>query len=151
MDLHRIKHINEKLKIIASIGSQQKINTRNNEIYNNTIISSVSRTINTLIGYKGSSREDLYIMLDEVFREAFSLIKKYKDHRNQVDISIINGLISNVIAARNNMTTEIKATYSTDKQFIARLETLAQILDIQIDSISNGDIENSELLQSKLN
>lgn len=150
MEFNAIKHLNDKLIFITSIKSQQKVDVTNNKVYNNSSITSFARTVNTVLGYKGTSREDLYNMLDEVFKETIGTIKHHNNKTNPADTTIINALITNLIKAKENVGTEIKTTYSTDKHFIARLESLVQMIDLQLESITNDTISDSELLRSTI-
>jgi hypothetical protein len=113
-------------------------------------MTSLSRTINTLFGFKGTSREDLYNMLSEVFKETIGVIKQHNNKTNPADHSIINALITNLVKAKENVITEIRTTYSTDKHFVARLESLVQVIELQLESITNDTISDSELLRSTI-
>lgn len=145
----KVQLLRTKLKLIAQIRPCQKIDTNTLVILNNNLSTSIRRTFYTIFG-RGNSREDLYIMIEDVTDQAYKIIKKHRKSENQIDRDICISLLKDIQDAKVNITNGIRETYLDDARFKAKLEQLYSSIDIKIKSLDNDDIDNSEMLRSNI-
>lgn len=138
--------LSTKLRIIAQLKPFQKLDTVNLKIYDSTIITSINRTIKSQLSVKGNTRNDLYSFIEDTTCMAYNLLLNYKDSTNSVDINICSQLREEMVQVKNTISTKITETYRDDTAFIARLQQLANTIQIQIESLDHEDAPRSMIM-----
>lgn len=142
-DFLKSQELSRKLRLIASIGDKQKLDTISLELYNNNSATKFWRTLWTMTGYKGHSREDLLRFIDVTANESYQLILKYNNTDNDVNYGIIRQLIIDLHDARCNILRHIKDTYSNDSSYISKLESLDYTIELRLNNINNPHSKSS--------
>ena len=137
--------LSTKLKLISSIGAQFKLNTSTLEVNYDNTTTKVLRTIQSISGNKGTSRNDLYNFINQIVDESFRFILKYKNDNNHVNQELCKTLKESLVAVKINMTTNIRETYSHDQTFVIKLTELANQIDLRVRTLDNKDIGESLL------
>lgn len=147
-DSKTIDAINNDLRMLSALRAYQKIDTKSNIIYNDNIITTIRRSLNTFLGVNGSSRNDLLIYVENTFTRAFEMAKKYIHSGNEVDRNICNGMIANVNETLSSLETNVLSTYSTDKHFTVKLMGLISKMRDNLKSLQNKEFRTSILLST---
>lgn len=145
-DSKTINAVNIDLRMLATLRAYQKIDTKNNIIYNDSVMTTIRRTFNTLIGINGSSRNDLLIYIENTLSRAFEMARKYIHSPNEVDRSICANMIINVNETLSSLETNVLSTYSTDTHFTVKLTSLISNMRNNLASLQNKEFHSSILL-----
>jgi hypothetical protein len=123
-----VEKISSKLKFISKIEPGQKISTNSQYIQNNTYYTSVVRYLT------GESREKVYEYITDVIQDSFSVLDSLSDSSNGYDIKVCENLIGDLINLKPGLA-NLKRTYNNDKNYISKMETLVQNLDVKIQEL----------------
>jgi hypothetical protein len=138
-----IEKISSKLKFISKIDPGQKISVNSNYIQNNTYFTSVVRYLT------GENREKVYNYICDVVQDSFSVLDSLSDSSNDYDIKICRNLIGDLLELKPGLQ-NLKQTYSRDKNYVSKMETLGQNLDVKIEELCNKkDISLSQIIADK--
>jgi len=138
-----VEKISSKLKFISKIEPGQKICTNTQYIQNNSYYTSVVRYLT------GESREKVYEYITDVIQDSFSVLDSLSDSSNGYDIKVCENLIGDLINLKPGLT-NLKKTYNKDKNYISKMETLVQNLDVKIQELCDKKNINLDKLKEEL-
>lgn len=138
-----IEKISSKLKFISKIEPGQKISVKSNYIQNNTYYTSVVRYLT------GEDREKVYSFICDVIQDSFSVLDSLSDSSNDYDIKICRNMIADLIDLKPGLD-NLKKTYHKDKNYVSKMETLTQNLDVKIEELCNKkNISLEQIIKEK--
>jgi hypothetical protein len=145
MNHEKHEEISTKLKWIAKIGKNQKINTSTRQIDDDTAGTSIARTWNHWIGSQGVTRDEAITFISDTIIESFSLLITHKDTDNVYDRETCDNIRSAIESARHGIE-NLKATYSDDSNIEARIETIIENINTKLKNLESDDIADSSFV-----
>ena len=132
-----------KLKFLASIEKDQKIDVNHLKVCPNNIFTSVSRTL------KGNdTRENTITFIKNTISNAFDIINNYMNSDKVFEKEQVKPLIQDLINTRVSLQ-NLQYTYSDDVMFVCKLKTYIQSIDSKIKEIQvNSQDEYGELIKN---
>lgn len=146
----RVDELIVRLNIIINLRPNQKINTTTLQISNVSATTSVLRTIGSLFNLSGVSRKDLYEWLKETFDDSMLFIRE-NSNGNEINNNYCDLLHRKICTAKVKLS-NIKTTYQDDSNFISRIDSLCDGIQIGLDSLQYmGDsIYSHSILNPKI-
>jgi len=123
-----IEKISSQLKFISKLEPGQKISVNSQYIQNNTYYTSMVRYLT------GESREKVYEYICDVIKDSFSVLDSLSDSSNTYDIEICKNIIGDLINLKPGLA-NLKTTYRKDKNYVSKMETLVQNLNVKIQEL----------------
>lgn len=118
-----------KLRFLAKIRTGEKIDVPNLTVSEDSWRTRLYRTF-----FSGQSRQSTYALIEETFEIASSLAKECKSSPDEHSLSYFSMLIESMKEASCGCA-NLMGTYSTDRMYIASLETLLDTVNVKISAL----------------
>lgn len=122
-----VQDIVSKLKFISKIKPEEKMDVATLALNENTIITSIHRTLLS----RGESRATTLEFIRATIGEAFDISSRYMK-RDEYFFRGIGKMVLESLKEINIGLENLKETYKTDRMFISRIETLQRTLDAKL-------------------
>jgi hypothetical protein len=136
-----------RLNIIINLRPNQKLNTTTLQISNVSSTTSLIRTLGSIFNSSGVSRHELYEWLKETFNRSILFIRE-NNTGNIINDNFCDVLYKKICAAKVKLS-NIKITYQDDSNFVSRIDSLCDGIQIGLDSLKH--LNNSVYEHSILN
>ncbi len=129
-----VQDIVSKLRFIAKININEKLDVHTLTLYRNNWITSIYRTYHNIFSSETESKEITLGFIRQVIGDAFDLstIHLNKDDTFSQRISLM--IIQSLKEARTGLF-NLLSTYKGDRMFISKIETLIQTLNMKTDDL----------------
>lgn len=129
-----------RLGFIASIKDGERVDTTSLTIQGGTLIERASRALFS----RGESRQTTFDFLKKTIDDALAMAERYSGPEGGETGQKIGAKLTKALANSSAGISALGVTYVSDRMFVARLATLADLLDMRLGSLTAPSSEAGE-------
>lgn len=137
-----VQEILNRLCLLAKIQEGEKLDAHTLQLQSDSYWTRFVRTISTACGLDTQTRDATYSFVKTLTDDALCIIERCMQSTNELHNRMGQKVLEKLIESKKGIQM-LHLTYSTDKKFIAKLETVVLILDTKIDNLTKLYIKNN--------